>query len=93
MARRAGAGIENLTPRAAALDPQLRPVLLALLKERVRLTDERARETGMTLDCNWLLRELGAHELIFDPPPLRRCQKESCRPARARRQWRRGRCG
>ncbi|GDY19821.1 hypothetical protein LBMAG56_11660 [Verrucomicrobiota bacterium] len=63
--------LKNLTPRAAALDPQLRPVLLALLKERVRLTDERARETGMTLDCNWLLRELGAHELIFDPPPLR----------------------
>lgn len=63
--------LKNLTPRAAALDPQLRPVLLGLLKERVRLTDERVRETGMAADCNWLLRELGAHELIFDPPPLR----------------------
>lgn len=62
--------LRNLTPRAAALDPQVRPVLLRLLKERVRQTDERARETGMTVDCNWLLRELGAHELIFDPPPL-----------------------
>ncbi len=64
-------GLAGKTPRAAATDPQLRPRLLDLLKERVRSSDERALETGVVTDANWLLRELGAHELIFAPPPHR----------------------
>ena len=59
------------TPRAAATDPQLRPELLRLLKERVRNGDARALRTGEVADSNWLLRELGAPELIFEPPPRR----------------------
>ena len=59
------------TPREAAQDPARRPALIRLLKERVRESDEKNLESGDSADINWLLRELGAHEIIFDPPPPR----------------------
>ena len=59
------------TPREAARDPALRPELIRLLKQRVRACDERNLQTGGTDDINWLLRELGAEEILFDPPPWR----------------------
>jgi hypothetical protein len=37
----------------------------------VQAHDERNRQTGRTDDINWLLRELGVDEIIFDPPPWR----------------------
>ncbi|HZV33268.1 MAG TPA: hypothetical protein VFB72_01725 [Verrucomicrobiae bacterium] len=61
--------LDGRTPREAALDPALRPKLIRLLKERVRLTDEHNLKTGDNQDINWMLRELGTHEIIFDPPP------------------------
>ncbi len=63
--------LNNRTPREAARDPALRPRLIRLLKERVRSHDERNLRAGRTDDINWLLRELGADEIIFDPPPWR----------------------
>lgn len=63
--------LDNKTPREAARDPALRPRLIRLLKQRVQAHDERNRQTGRTDDINWLLRELGADEIIFDPPPWR----------------------
>ena len=63
--------LDGKTPREAARDPALRPRLIRLLKERVHGTDERNLETGGTADANWLLEELGAREIVFDPPPLR----------------------
>ncbi len=63
--------LDNKTPREAARDPALRPRLIRLLKQRVRAHDERNLQTGRTDDINWLLRELGADEIIFDPPPWR----------------------
>ena len=63
--------LDNKTPREAARNPALRPRLIRLLKERVRAHDERNLQTGRTEDINWLLRELGAVEIIFDPPPWR----------------------
>ena len=63
--------LDNKTPREAARDPTLRPRLIRLLKQRVRTHDERNLQTGRTDDINWLLRELGADEIIFDPPPWR----------------------
>jgi hypothetical protein len=63
--------LDNKTPREAARDPALRPRLIRLLKQRVRAHDERNLQTGRTDDINWLLRELGANEIIFDPPPWR----------------------
>jgi hypothetical protein len=61
----------NRTPREAANDPLLRPKLVQLMKQRVRLHDERNLETGRSDDINWLLRELNLTEIIFDPPPWR----------------------
>jgi hypothetical protein len=61
----------GLTPRAAAQDPALRPKLIRLLKQWVRRHDEDNLRTGRNDDINWLLRELGATEIIFDPSPPR----------------------
>jgi hypothetical protein len=63
--------LDDKTPREAALDPKLRPRLLRILKQRVRAHDERNLRTGRTDDINWLLRELGADEIDFEPPPWR----------------------
>jgi hypothetical protein len=63
--------LDKKTPREAARNPALRPRLIRLLKQRVQAHDERNRQTGRTDDINWLLRELGVDEIIFDPPPWR----------------------
>jgi hypothetical protein len=63
--------LDNRTPREAARDPALRPRLIRLLKQRVQMHDERNLKTGRADDINWLLRELGADEICFDPPPWR----------------------
>ncbi len=63
--------LDNRTPREAARDPALRPRLIRLLKQRVRQNDERNLYEGRNDDINWLLRELGADEILFDPPPQR----------------------
>jgi hypothetical protein len=69
--------LDNHTPRQAARDPALRPRLLGLLKTWVRLHDERNLRTGRQDDINWLLRELGADEILFDPPPARPKQPDN----------------
>jgi hypothetical protein len=63
--------LEGRTPREAARDAALRPKLVQLMKQRVRLTDERNLQKGTTNDINWMLLELNLHELVFDPPPKR----------------------
>ncbi|MBI4663989.1 MAG: hypothetical protein HY735_34765 [Verrucomicrobia bacterium] len=64
--------LDGRTPREAARDPVLRPKLFHLLKSRIRDLDERNLKSGRNEDLNWMLRELGADELIFDPPPPRK---------------------
>jgi len=63
--------LDHRTPREAARDPTLRPRLIQLLKARVRQTDVENLRTGSQRDINWLIRELGLHEIDFQPPPLR----------------------
>jgi hypothetical protein len=63
--------LEGKTPRAAASIPALRPTLLRLMKERVNQCDTHNLETGGTEDVNWMLRELGLTEILFEPPPPR----------------------
>jgi hypothetical protein len=63
--------LENKTPRAAAADPALRPQLLRWMKFWISQTDQRNLETGRTDDTNWMVRELGLAEILFEPPPLR----------------------
>jgi hypothetical protein len=63
--------LEGKTPRAAASIPALRPALLRLMKGRVNQCDTHNLETGGTEDVNWMLRELGLTEILFEPPPTR----------------------
>jgi hypothetical protein len=59
----------GLTPRAAARDAKWRPALIRLMKSRVRSCDEHNLRDGTNEDVNWMLRELGLTEILFDPPP------------------------
>ena len=68
------------TPREAARDPKLRPLLVRLMKSRVRSTDERNLETGRHDDVNWMLRELGLDEINFPAPPAGRVSRAFVRP-------------
>jgi hypothetical protein len=63
--------LQHKTPREAALDPALRPSLIRLMKSRVRATDAQNLRTGGREDINWMVRELGLTEILFDPPPPR----------------------
>lgn len=63
--------LENHTPRQAVADPRLRPRVIRLMKDRIRSLDERNRASGRQDDLNWLVRELGLTEILFDPPPPR----------------------
>jgi hypothetical protein len=63
--------LENKTPRAAASDPALRPQLLRWMKFWISNTDRRNLETGRNDDTNWMVRELGLTEILFEPPPPR----------------------
>jgi len=72
--------LDGRTPREAARDPALRPRLIRLMKSRVRMADERNRDTGSNDDVNWMLRELGLDEIIFDPPPAGRVPRTLITP-------------
>jgi hypothetical protein len=63
--------LDNHTPRQAAADPALRAKLVHLIKQRVRLHDQRNLKSGRIDDINWLLRELDLKEIDFDAPPWR----------------------
>ena len=69
--------LENKTPRAAASDPALRPQLLRWMKFWISETDRRNLETGRNDDTNWMVRELGLTEILFEPPPPRPRQPPS----------------
>jgi hypothetical protein len=61
----------GLSPRTAAGQPGLRARLVRMMKSRVRSCDEHNLRTGGRRDVNWMLRELGLQEILFDPPPPR----------------------
>ena len=63
--------LENKTPRVAASDPALRPQLVRWMKFWISQTDRRNLETGRNDDTNWMVRELGLTEILFEPPPPR----------------------
>ena len=63
--------LDNQTPRAAASDPALRPQLVRWMKFWISNTDRRNLETGRNDDTNWMVRELGLTEILFEPPPPR----------------------
>ena len=59
------------TPRQAAANPALRAKLVAWTKYWVFQTDQQNLRSGRDEDVNWMIRELGLTELLFDPPPAR----------------------
>jgi hypothetical protein len=61
----------GLTPRQAATDSAQRPKLLQLIKTVIRREDEKILRGERGEDLNWMARELGLTEIIFDPPPSR----------------------
>jgi hypothetical protein len=63
--------LDGKTPRQAASDPACRQKLVNLMKSRIRATDEHNLETARNDDLNWMVRELGLNEILFEPPPLR----------------------
>ncbi|MCX8108931.1 MAG: hypothetical protein N3G20_09010, partial [Verrucomicrobiae bacterium] len=67
----------GLTPRQAVSDPQYRAHLVRGMKRLVRECDKENAASRTELDVNWLLTELGLHELVFDPPFLIRNRKKS----------------
>jgi hypothetical protein len=63
--------LDNHTPRQAATDPPLRPTLIRLMKSMIRRHDEENLRCGSAADINWLVKELGLNEILFEPPPRR----------------------
>ena len=69
--------LKDKTPREAASDPALRPQLIELIKSRIYSCDLHNLETGGVEDIDWMVRELGLNEILFDPPPRRSMPKQS----------------
>jgi hypothetical protein len=63
--------LDGKSPRQAASDPAGRRKLVNLMKGRIRAADEHNLETGGNEDVDWMVRELGLSEILFEPPPPR----------------------
>lgn len=55
--------LSGLTPRAAAADPEKRPLLVELMKQHLNGLEQRNRDDGLDLKLDWLLEELNLREL------------------------------
>jgi len=56
--------LNGLTPRQAAVLPEMRPILIDLMKLHMQGLEKQSREKGLALDIDWLLKDLGLHELM-----------------------------
>ncbi|MFA5264484.1 MAG: hypothetical protein WC378_11725 [Opitutaceae bacterium] len=63
--------LQNKSPKEAASDPALRPLVTELVKAQIRLNDEANLRSGRSDDINWMPRSLGTPELDVPPPPAR----------------------
>ena len=59
--------LNQKTPREAATDKTLRPVLVRLVKGFINNQDRQNLKTGTHIDLDWLPRELGLPEIDFPP--------------------------
>ena len=55
--------LDNMTPRAAAADPQMRPKLIELMKQHLKGIEQQNKDRGLDLNINWVLDELALPEL------------------------------
>jgi hypothetical protein len=56
--------LRGFTPREASQDPELRPLLLDLMKDHITGLDRQGKEKGIDLNIDWVLEELGLGELM-----------------------------
>jgi len=64
--------LDGRSPRQAAIEPRLRPILIHLVKGQIRMCDEGNLRKGGSEDINWLPKELGLVELDIPAPPPRK---------------------
>lgn len=55
--------LKGMSPREAARDPQMRPILLELMKEHIRGIEEQSKRQNLQINIDWVLEELGLLEL------------------------------
>jgi len=55
---------DGSTPRAAAADPAQRPRLIEVMKQHIHGVEQRNRESGLDLELDWVIEELGLRELL-----------------------------
>jgi hypothetical protein len=55
--------LDNMTPRQAASDPQMRPRLIELMKQHLKGIEIQNKERGLDLNIDWVLDELSLQEL------------------------------
>lgn len=56
--------LNGLTPRQAAADLKMRAKLIDLMKLHMQGLESQSRERGFELNIDWVLKELGLHELM-----------------------------
>ncbi len=56
--------LDGMTPRAAAVDPAMRPQLIELMKLHLYNTERDRGVAAGPVDLRWVLEELGLHELL-----------------------------
>jgi len=56
--------IDNMTPKEAMNDPNMRPLLIELMKGHVHNIDSLAKEKDINLNIDWVLEELSLDELL-----------------------------
>ncbi len=55
--------LDNMTPRAAAADPKMRPRLIDLMKQHIKGIEKQNKDRGLDLNIDWVLDELSLPEL------------------------------
>ncbi len=55
--------LDNMTPREAASDPQMRPKLIELMKQHLKGIEQQNKDRGLDLNIDWVLDELLLLEL------------------------------
>ena len=56
--------LSGMNPREAAKNPVMRPQLIELMKNHVHTFSTMCRQKGLKLEIDWVLEELGLHELL-----------------------------
>jgi hypothetical protein len=55
--------LNDMTPRAAAADPRMRPRLIELMKQHLKGIEKQNKNRGLDLNIDWVLDELSLPEL------------------------------